>query len=91
MRYTKETLDKLESIFELGGYKVRYEKGNFRSGACLVKGSPIIVVNKTFTNEGKINSLIEILKEIDENTEFKNFITDELQNEYEKFLKYEPN
>jgi hypothetical protein len=89
MRYTKETLDKLENIFELGGYKIRYEKGNFRSGACLVKGSPIIVVNKHFTNEGKINSLIEILKEINSTIEFKNFITDELQNDYTKFLKHE--
>ena len=91
MRYTGETLAKLENIFELGGYKVRYEKGNFRSGACLVKGMPIIVVNKHFTNEGKINSLIEILKEIDKQIEFKNFMTDELQNDYEKFLKHEPN
>lgn len=89
MRYTKETLDKLETIFELGGYKVRYEKGNFRSGACLVKGSPIVVVNKHFTNEGKINSLIEILKEIDETTSLQTFITEELQNDYIKFLKHE--
>ncbi len=89
MRYTKETLDKLENIFELGGYKVRYEKGNFRSGACLVKGSPIIIVNKMFTSEGKINSLIEILREISENTELKTFITDELQKDYDKFLKHE--
>ncbi|WP_338762929.1 hypothetical protein WAF17_18595 [Bernardetia sp. ABR2-2B] len=52
---------------------------------------PIIIVNKMFTNEGKINSLIEILKEIDEQLEFHNFMTDELQNDYEKFLKHEPN
>ncbi|PIY09061.1 MAG: hypothetical protein COZ18_09020 [Flexibacter sp. CG_4_10_14_3_um_filter_32_15] len=90
MRYTKETLNKLENIFELGGYKVRYEKGNFRSGACLVKGTPIIIVNKMFTNEGKINSLIEILKEVNENIEFKNFMTDELESDYKKFLKHEP-
>jgi galactitol-specific phosphotransferase system IIB component len=89
MRYTKETLDKLENIFELGGYKVRYEKGNFRSGACLVKGLHVIVVNKHFTSEGKINSLIEILKEIDQNTELRTLISEELQSEYKKFLKHE--
>ena len=89
MRYTKETLDKLENIFELGGYKVRYEKGNFRSGACLVKGTPIIIVNKMFTNEGKINSLIDVLKDINVTIEFKNFITDELEGDYKKFLKHE--
>ena len=64
IRYTKHYLNKLEDIFSESDYHLRYEKGSFRSGYCILKESKIAVVNKYYTTEGKINCLIEILKSV---------------------------
>lgn len=64
MRYTKTTLQHLETIMEEIGYTVRYEKGSFNSGYCLVEQKKIAVINKFFDTEGRINSLNEILSNI---------------------------
>ena len=45
-------------------YILRYEKGNFQSGYCILNESKVAVINKFFALEGKINSLIEILRSI---------------------------
>jgi hypothetical protein len=69
MKLNENTLKKLEELFKQLLYKVRYEKGHFQSGYCLVKNQKVIVVNKFFTTEARINCLFEIvhLTEIDEN------------------------
>lgn len=46
-------------------YVLRYEKGNFKSGYCLLREQKIMIVNKFYTTEGKINALLEILKSTD--------------------------
>jgi hypothetical protein len=61
MRYTQTTLKKLEDVFNELDYTVRYEKGNFQSGYCLVENRRIAVVNKFFDTEARINCLLEIL------------------------------
>jgi hypothetical protein len=43
-------------------YTLRYEKGNFKAGYCVLKDQKIMIVNKFFTTEGKINALLDILK-----------------------------
>lgn len=43
-------------------YVLRYEKGNFKSGYCLLREQKIMIVNKFFAMEGKINALLDILK-----------------------------
>lgn len=48
-------------------YILRYEKGNFKSGYCILNENKIAVINKFFALEGKINSLLEILKSINVN------------------------
>ena len=48
---------------------LRYEKGTFKSGFCVLKDTKVAVVNKYFPLEGKINCLVEILKSIDINPE----------------------
>ncbi|MBP3943551.1 hypothetical protein J5U18_08255 [Sphingobacteriaceae bacterium WQ 2009] len=63
--FTQTSLDKLESLFKTLGFKVRYEKGSFRTGACMLENSKVIVVNKFSNLEVKIQSLVSILKEID--------------------------
>jgi hypothetical protein len=64
-KYTKTTLQKMETIFDELDYKVRYEKGSFKSGYCLVENRNIAVVNKFFDVEGRINVLLEILADFE--------------------------
>lgn len=61
MRYTQSTLKKLEEFFGELNYAVRYEKGNFQSGYCIVEQRRIAVINKFFDTEGRINCLLDIL------------------------------
>lgn len=65
LKYTKHLLNKLEDIFSESDYILRYEKGNFQSGYCVLKDTKIAIVNKYFPIDGKINVLIEILKSVD--------------------------
>lgn len=64
IKYTKHFLDKVENLFASSDYILRYEKGNFKSGYCVLKDSKIVIVNKYFPLEGKINTLIDILIEL---------------------------
>lgn len=52
---------KIEDIYHRGGYTVRYEKGNFNSGFCLLESKKVVVINKFHSLETKVNTLIEIL------------------------------
>ena len=67
IKHTPHFLKKLEDIFTENGYKVRFEKGNFKSGFCILDDRKIIVVNKFAAIESRINTMIEILKIIHEN------------------------
>lgn len=66
---TQYNLDKIEDLFSFLGYKVRYEKGNFKTGACVLQNTKVIVVNKFSNLEIKINSLIILLKDFEVNKE----------------------
>ena len=59
--YTKTTKEKLEKILELSGFKVRYEKGSFQSGYCVVHDQKVVVINKFFDMTGRIDALVEVL------------------------------
>lgn len=64
-KYNKYTLKKLEAILEELQYTVRYEKGNFQAGYCIVDSKKIVIVNKFFETEGRINCLLEILHSVE--------------------------
>ena len=64
IKYTNQFLTKLEDMIAESDYTLRYEKGNFKSGYCLLKEQKIIIVNKFYTTEGKINALLEIVKNL---------------------------
>jgi len=64
IKYTNQFLVKLEDMIAESDYFLRYEKGNFKSGYCLLRDQKIMIVNKFFTTEGKINILLEILKSV---------------------------
>jgi hypothetical protein len=68
IKYTNQFLTKLEDLIAESDYIMRYEKGNFKSGYCLLKEQKIMIVNKFFAMEGKINALLDILKNVDLDT-----------------------
>lgn len=84
-KYTKTTLQKIETIFEELDYKVRYEKGSFKSGYCLVENRNIAVVNRFFDTEGRINVLLEILSTFDDIDE--TVFTEKTLDFYKKIMK----
>lgn len=57
-------MDKLENLFAASEYMLRYEKGNFKSGYCILNDTKIVIINKYFPLEGKINALIDILSQL---------------------------
>lgn len=59
---TQYSLDKLETLLREMGYKVRYEKGNFKTGACVLQSTRVVVVNKFYSLEAKIQALTELLR-----------------------------
>jgi hypothetical protein len=61
IRYTRYSLKKLEKLFSELDYTIRYERGNFQSGYCIVEQRNIAVINKFYDTEGRINVLLEIL------------------------------
>src|SRR5437870_3774983 len=63
-KFTQSYLDKLEELFRQADYTIRYEKGNFKSGFCILENLKVIVVNKFSTVENKIIFLIEALKQL---------------------------
>lgn len=67
LKYTTHTLKKLEALLEALAYEVRYEKGNFQSGYCILENKKVAVINKFYETEGRINCLLEILGSIEVN------------------------
>lgn len=68
-KYNNDLLKKIEDIFGDAGYTVRYEKGNFQSGWCILEQRKVVVVNKFHQLDTRINSLMEILVQVDINTD----------------------
>lgn len=64
IKYTIQFLTKLEDLIAESDYTLRYEKGNFKSGYCVLKDQKIMIINKFFATEGKINALLDILKHV---------------------------
>jgi hypothetical protein len=64
MKYTQTTLDKIEKILDEVGYIVRYERGNFQSGYCILEQRKVVVLNKFLPLEGRISTLIDIIPQL---------------------------
>jgi hypothetical protein len=65
MKLNQTTLDKLEDILGESEYVVRYERGNFQSGWCLLESRRIVVLNKFLNLEARINTLLELIPQLD--------------------------
>ena len=64
MKYTQTTLNKIESLIEESGYIVRYERGSFQSGFCILEDKKVVVLNKFLQLEGRINTLIDLVPQL---------------------------
>lgn len=69
LKYTASTLNKVEDILKKNDYTIRYEKGNFNSGYCVLENKKVVVVNKFYDTEARINCLVELINSIEINTE----------------------
>jgi hypothetical protein len=79
-KYTANTHKKLEQLFDEAGYIIRYERGNFNSGYCILEDKKVVVINRFLSIEGRINALLEILPLI-------KVTEDELSGEMQKMYK----
>ena len=61
MKYNQSVLNKLEKILEEADYVVRYERGSFQSGYCILEEKKVVVLNKFLNTEGRINTLIDLI------------------------------
>ena len=69
MKYTQTTLDKLETVVEETGYVLRYERGNFQSGYCILEAKKVVVLNKFLQTEGRINTMLDLIPQLEINRE----------------------
>jgi hypothetical protein len=87
MKYTQATADKIEKILDEAGYIVRYERGNFQSGYCILEEKKVVVLNKFLQMEGRINTLIDIIPQLNVQPEL---LTPEAKKTYEEVVaRYE--
>ncbi len=68
-RYNATTLSLLESIMKENRYIVRYEKGSFQSGYCILQDKRVAVINKFYDTESRINALIEFMHQVELSTD----------------------
>ena len=64
MKYNATSLGKLEKVLEETGYVIRYERGNFQSGYCILEERKVIVLNKFLSVEGRINTVMELIPQL---------------------------
>jgi acyl carrier protein phosphodiesterase len=83
MKYTQQNLDKIEKIAEESGYVIRYERGNFQSGYCILQEKKVVVLNKFLQTEGRINTLVDLMPQL--NIHFDS-LTRESQKIYEEVM-----
>ncbi len=57
-KYNANTLKKLEELYDEARFTIRYEKGNFNSGYCILEDRRVAVVIKFLSTEGRINALV---------------------------------
>lgn len=83
MKYTQNILDKIEKIAEESGYIIRYERGTFQSGYCILQAKKVIVLNKFFQVEGRINTFVDLMPQLEINFDQ---LTHESQKMYDEVM-----
>jgi len=84
MKFTQSVLDKLSNILAQSNYTIRYERGTFQSGWCLLEAKRMVVLNKFLDTEGRINTLLDLIPQL--KIDFDK-LTLESQKLYEEVMK----
>ena len=84
MKYNQGTLNKVEKVLDEAEYVVRYERGTFQSGYCILEAKKVVVLNKFLDVEGRINTLMDLLPQLNINIDL---LTHESQKLYEEIIK----
>lgn len=84
MKYNQNSLHKLEGILEESDYIIRYERGSFQSGYCVLETKKVVVLNKFLNTDGRINTLIDLIPSLQINYEF---LTADSQKMYDEVIK----
>lgn len=61
LKFNPATMTKIEKMIEEAGYIIRFERGTFQSGFCILEQKKVIVLNKFLQTEGRINTLLDII------------------------------
>jgi hypothetical protein len=64
LKLNQSSLNKLEKVLSEAGYIIRYERGSFQSGYCILEDKKVVVLNKFLSPEGRINILMDIIPSI---------------------------
>jgi hypothetical protein len=83
MKLNQHTLDQLESVLEEAGYVVRYERGTFQSGYCILEQKKVVVLNKFLSLEGRIQTVLDLLPQVKIDIDL---LTDASQRRYTEVL-----
>ena len=62
---------------------MRYERGTFQSGYCILEQKKVVVLNKFLQTEGRINTLIDLIPQLEINPET---LTEESKKLYSEIL-----
>lgn len=65
IRYNAATLGRIEKIVEDAGYTLRYERGTFQSGYCILEARKVVVLNRFLQTEGRINTIVELMSSLE--------------------------
>ena len=83
MKYNQHALNRLEKILEEANYVVRYERGSFQSGYCILEDKKVVVLNKFLNVEGRINTVIDLIPAVSINYEM---LTVDAQKMYDEVM-----
>lgn len=84
MKYTQATLNKIEKVLEEAQYVVRYEKGTFQSGYCILEDRKVVILNKFLQTEGRINTLIDLIHSLNISA---GLLTPEMRKTYDEVME----
>lgn len=67
LKINANNLQKLERLLGEAEYKLRYERGNFQSGYCILELKKVVVLNKFLDQEGRMATLTDLIPQLDIN------------------------
>jgi hypothetical protein len=65
MASAKKELAQTEALLKSAGFTLRYERGHFRAGYCVVHERRVIVVNRFFDPPARLQKLQEIIASLE--------------------------